>query len=147
MEHSKYKCCRCEKEENDLILIVKHCVENHQHDELKYRELVLDEHTGKLRYQSKLHEGIVPSRLKEDGKSINVRDNQTFVCDDKSKRKKINTPIKVQSNVPDNDDYDLQNDLQCMDDPDEISQKLQEMSSLIPFVLRLSGQWDTWTVF
>jgi hypothetical protein len=46
-----------------LQSIIEHCKLSHGEETLKYRQLVLDENTGIQRYQTKIHEGVVPSNL------------------------------------------------------------------------------------
>ena len=41
----------------------EHCKLSHGEETLKYRQLVLDENTGIQRYQTKIHDGVVPSNL------------------------------------------------------------------------------------
>ena len=41
---------------------------------MKYRKLVLDDLTGICRYQTQSHEGVVPLKIKESGKSIALWD-------------------------------------------------------------------------
>jgi hypothetical protein len=43
---------------------IEHCKLSHGEETLKYRQLVLDENTGIQRYQTKIHEGVVPSNLR-----------------------------------------------------------------------------------
>ena len=47
-----------------------------------------------IKYQTKLHEGLVPRQLHDVGKVIQVRNEQVFVYDSKLKKKKLNTPVK-----------------------------------------------------
>ena len=47
-----------------------------------------------MKYQTKLHEGLVPRQLHDVGKVIQVRKEEVFVCDSKLKKKKRNTPVK-----------------------------------------------------
>jgi hypothetical protein len=61
---------------------------------LKYRQLVLDENTRIQRYQTKIHEGVVPSNLTKYGKCITVNDGLTYILDKESNKKKLNTPVK-----------------------------------------------------
>ena len=43
---------------------------------------------------TKTHSGIVPARLENEGKFIEVRGNLTFISRKTPKRKKLNTPVK-----------------------------------------------------
>ena len=47
-----------------------------------------------MKYQTKLHEGLVPRQLHDVGKVIQVRNEEVFVYDSKLKKKKLNTPVK-----------------------------------------------------
>ena len=47
-----------------------------------------------MKYQTKLHEGLVPRQLHDVGKVIQVRNEEVFVYDSKFKKKKLNTPVK-----------------------------------------------------
>jgi N12 class adenine-specific DNA methylase len=62
-----------------LQSIIEHCKLSHGEETLKYRQLVLDENTGIQIYQTKIHEGVVPSNLTKYGKCITVND-PTFHC-------------------------------------------------------------------
>jgi hypothetical protein len=46
-----------------FIFYYEHCKLSHGEETLKYRQLVLDENTGIQRYQTKIHDGVVPSNL------------------------------------------------------------------------------------
>ncbi|MEW8548482.1 MAG: hypothetical protein AB2693_33685, partial [Candidatus Thiodiazotropha sp.] len=73
---------------------INHCVSSHDEELLKYRQLVLCEQSGRMKYQTKIHEDLVPRKLHDAGKTIQVRDKEVFVFDSKSKKKKLNTPVK-----------------------------------------------------
>jgi hypothetical protein len=77
-----------------LQSIIEHCKLSHGEKTLKYRQLILDENTGIQRYQTKIHEGVVPSNLTNYGKCITVNDGLTYILDKESRRKKLNTPVK-----------------------------------------------------
>jgi hypothetical protein len=64
---------------------------------LRYRKLVLHEQTGQWRYQPKLHERIVPSDpvLKLTGRLLGSEMENTFVLNENTKKRKLNTPIKA----------------------------------------------------
>ena len=51
-----------------------------------------------MKYQTKLHEGLVPRQLHDVGKVIQVRNEEVFVYDSKLKKKKLNTPVKGKEN-------------------------------------------------
>ena len=94
---SKYRCFYCTSptyKTDEYSEIVEHCVKGHKCQTLKYRELILQSETGLLKYQSKSHEGIIPIRLENEGKTIEVRGSQTFITRTTPKRKKLNTPVK-----------------------------------------------------
>jgi hypothetical protein len=94
-----YKCYYCGIKESPLQSIIEHCKLSHGEETLKYRQLVLDENTGIQRYQTKIHEGVVPSNLTKYGKCITVNDGLTYILDKESKRKKLNTPVKERTSV------------------------------------------------
>ena len=47
-----------------------------------------------MKYQTKLHEGLVPRQLHDVGKVIQVRNEEVFVYDSELKKKKLNTPVE-----------------------------------------------------
>ena len=47
-----------------------------------------------MKYQTKLHKGLVPRQLHDVGKVIQVRNEKVFGYDSKLKKKKLNTPVK-----------------------------------------------------
>jgi hypothetical protein len=47
-----------------------------------------------VNYQTKIHEGVVPSNLTKYGKCITVNDGLTNILDNESNKKKMNTPVK-----------------------------------------------------
>ena len=49
-----------------------------------------------MKYQTKLHDGLVSRQLHDVGKVIQVRNEEVFVYDSKYmyKKKKLNTPVK-----------------------------------------------------
>jgi hypothetical protein len=57
----------------------------------KYRELELDERSGKLRYQTQIHAGVIPSNIENDGKTIIVS-KDFFLRNNGSKQKRQSTP-------------------------------------------------------
>ena len=61
--------------------IIEHCKLSHGEETLQYRQLVLDENTGIQRYQTKIHEGVVPSNLTKYGKCITVNDGLTYIAE------------------------------------------------------------------
>ena len=93
-EENMYKCYYCGIKESPLQSIIEHCKLSHGEEILKYRQLVLDENTGIQRYQTKIHEGVVPSNLTKYGKCITVNDGLTYILDKESNKKKLNTPVK-----------------------------------------------------
>ena len=52
-----------------------------------------------MKYQTKLHEGLVPRQLHDVGKVIQVRNEEVFVYDSKLKKKKLNAPVKGKEHV------------------------------------------------
>jgi hypothetical protein len=89
-----FKCYYCKFETGELLQIIQHCNTEHANEALKYREEVLDDKSGKLRLQRKHRQGIIHSVLCKEGKEIVVLDNQTYICDIKNKKKRLNTPVK-----------------------------------------------------
>jgi hypothetical protein len=89
-----FRCYFCALESGTLQEMIDHCSENHAEEPLKYREQVLDDKSGKFRFQVKYHQGIIPSILSKEGKEIFVKDNKTYIFDKKNKRKRLNTPVK-----------------------------------------------------
>jgi hypothetical protein len=76
-----YKCYCCGIKESSLQSIIEHCKLSHGEETLQYRQLVLDENTGIQRYQTKIHEGVVPSNLTKYGKCITVNDGLTYIAE------------------------------------------------------------------
>jgi hypothetical protein len=89
-----YTCYYYGIKERPLQSIIEHCKLLHGEEILKYRQLVLDENTGIQRYQTKMHEGVVPSNLTKYGKCSTVNDGLTYILDKESNKKKLNTPVK-----------------------------------------------------
>ena len=71
-----------------------HCSSNHDTEFLRYRQLFLCPDSGHMKYQTKLHEGLVPRQLHDVGKVKQVRNDEVFVYDSKLKTKKLNTHVK-----------------------------------------------------
>ncbi|KAH3810037.1 hypothetical protein DPMN_138419 [Dreissena polymorpha] len=95
---SKYRCFYCTSptyKTDEYSEIVEHCVKGHKCQTLKYRELILQGETGLLKYQSKSHEGIIPIRLENEGKTIEVRGSQTFITRTTPKRKSSTLLLKT----------------------------------------------------
>ena len=72
---------------------ISHCSSNHDTELLRYRQLVLYPDSGHMKYQTKLHKGLVPRQLHYVGKVIQVRNEEMFVYDSKLKKKKLNIPV------------------------------------------------------
>jgi hypothetical protein len=159
-------CYYCGTKFDHIACVVEHCLEKHQHNILKYRQLILDEHSGTLKYQTKIHEGVVPYDLEEAGKSICVQNDSIFIFDNVSKRKRLNTPVKENcrkklpfethsdfvsnpgNQISDEDDSlisSVQN-LSCVEKPDDLPSSndgldtdtdvLEELYAILPTVLR-----------
>ena len=62
---------------------------------LRDNNVQLHEATGQQWYQTKTHEGVIPSNLHECEKSITIRDGSHLYFDTESKRKKLNTPVET----------------------------------------------------
>jgi outer membrane protein assembly factor BamB len=54
--------------------------------ESDFKVLILDENTGIQRYQTKIHEGVVPSNLTKYGKCIAVNDGLIYILDSKKRK-------------------------------------------------------------
>ena len=87
MTMKKYRCYFCSFIDDSLEDIVDHCIDSHSKNTLKYRELELDERPGKLRYQTQIHAGVIPSNIENDGKTIIVSKDLVFLRDNGSKQK------------------------------------------------------------
>ena len=61
----RFQCYRCEESYDSLAEIVTHCKIYHLNDCLKFRELLLDERTGKHDYRTKVCEDVVPEIYKK----------------------------------------------------------------------------------
>lgn len=138
---SNFKCYYCDIKEPELQDIIDHCIANHDHEVLKYRQLVLDETSGHKRYQTKTHEGVIPAELKNCGKSVTVHDGLTYIFENESKRKKLNTPMKDnfrknlfhQDAQSSDDDYEVTEQEEPTND---IDIEIAEMVSTLPAVLK-----------
>ena len=108
-----YKCYYCGRKESPLQSIIEHCKLSHGEETLKYRQLVLDENTGIQRYQTKIHEGVVPSNLTKYGKCITVNDGLTYILDKESNKKKLNTPKSNQNEGNDFENDEIQMEVCC----------------------------------
>ena len=74
-----FRCYYCPYKTDSFEQIIGHCSVLHEEKLLKYRKLLLDDLTGICRYQTQMHEGVVPLKIKESGKSIALWDlNQNF---------------------------------------------------------------------
>ena len=73
---------------------ISHYSSNHYTELLRYRQLVLCQDSGHMKYPTKLHEGLVSKQLHDVGKVIQVRNEEVFVYHSKLKKKKLNTPVK-----------------------------------------------------
>ena len=88
-----YKCYYCTFSTRQFGSIVQHCTEFHSNEIIKYRQLVVNELTGKIGYQTKIHNGLIPSVLKQEGRNVIVSGNRLAVTEH-AQRKKLNTPSK-----------------------------------------------------
>ena len=70
------RCYYCPLKFGDLESAISHCKSNHGTELLQYRQLPDSEH---MKYQSKLHEGLVPRQLHDVGKVIQVQNEEVFV--------------------------------------------------------------------
>ena len=73
---------------------ISHCSSNHDTELLRYRQLVLCPDSGRMKYQTRLYEGLVPRQLHDVGKVIQVRNEEVFVYDSKLKKKNLIHLIK-----------------------------------------------------
>ena len=149
-----YKCYYCGIKESPLQSIIEHCKLSHGEETLKYRQLILDENTEIQRYQTKIHEGVVPSNLTKYGKCITINDGLTYILDKESKRKKLNTPVKEnfcknffqtpKSNQNEGNDFEndeIQMEVCCPSEKeipecDSESIEINDMIDLLPKVLK-----------
>ena len=76
-----YQCYYCGIKESSLQNIIEQCKLSHGEETLKYRQLILDENPEIQRYQTKIHEGVVPSNLTKYGKCITVNDGLTYIAE------------------------------------------------------------------
>ena len=136
-------CYYCAFKTNCVNQLLQHVTILHENETLKYRELSLDEATGKFRNVTKTHQGIIPSELKHRGKTFTSSDNSKIVVKSKyvCKKLKLNTPVKVVEQTPEDDNCDS----------DDLAEKLKklsvsdEISILLPKVienLEESGHLD-----
>ena len=88
MTMKKYRCYFCSSIDDSLEDIVDHCIDSHLKNTLKYREFELDARSGKLRYQTQIHAGVIPSNIENDGKTIIVSKDLVFLRDNGSKQKR-----------------------------------------------------------
>ena len=82
-------CYYCPLKFGDLESAISHCSSNHDTEVLRYRQLVLCPDSGHMKYQTKLHEGLVPRQLHDVGKVIQVQNEEVFVYDSKLKKKNL----------------------------------------------------------
>jgi hypothetical protein len=122
--------------------------------ESDFKVLILDENTGIQRYQTKIHEGVVPSNLTKYGKCITVNDGLIYILDKESKRKRLNTPVKenfcknffqtLKSNQNEGNDFEndeIQMEVCCpsgkeIPQCDSESIEINDMIDLLPKVLK-----------
>ena len=137
-----FKCYYCPYKTNSFEEIIDHCSILHEDELLKYRTLILDDLTGILQYQTKTHEGVVPRKIKECGKSLCLSGSYRLIVKDDqiSKKKKLNTPIKSAEN-------------KYIERSDETADELENLSTydeiqfLLPKVIKNleeSGQLDSY---
>ena len=88
------RCYYCLLKFDDLESDISHCTSNHDPELLRYRQLVLCPDSGHMKYQTRLHKGLVPRQLHDVGKVRQVRNEELFVYNSKLKKKKLNTPVK-----------------------------------------------------
>jgi hypothetical protein len=76
-----YQCCYCSQQYTDFSLIVQHTTENHSHEYLKIRVLIVDPKSGKKTLQTHNY-NIMPAHLKKDGKLfIGLEDRKIKLID------------------------------------------------------------------
>ena len=80
---------------NSFENILDHCSVIYEDELLKYGELVSDEATGIVRYETNTHGGVVPRKVKESGKSLALSGSSRVIIKEEriSKKKKLNAPI------------------------------------------------------
>ena len=92
---NQFKCYFCTFCTDDHAEIIDHSVCVHPSERLKYRQLILDDTSGKFMYQTKSHVGIIPGELLKEGKTVVAVGNRGVSIQTLSKRKKLNTPAKT----------------------------------------------------
>ena len=73
------RCYYCPLKFGDLESAISHCTNTHDTELLRYRQFVLCPDSGHMKYQIKLHKGLVPRQLHDVGKVIQVRNEEVFV--------------------------------------------------------------------
>jgi hypothetical protein len=91
---STYKCYYCMFSTDEFHQNIDHLVEQHYHQQVKYRELELNETTGKSGYRTQLLEDVVPANA---DMSVTSDGRMCVHRHDRSNRKKSNTPQKLMS--------------------------------------------------
>ena len=163
-----FRCYYCPLKFGDLETIINHCTTKHDTELLRYRQLVLCPESGHMKYQSKLHEGLVPRQLHDEGKVIQVRNEEVFIYDSKLKKKKLNTPVKgkevrralsfaashnsIQTESHKNETFAQPTGGGISDLPDKtnVTENVEQMSNLLPVVLQTlheEGQLETYMKF
>ena len=89
---ARYKCYYCDNKLSDFEQIIEHLCSKHDQETLKYRELELDEQTGKFGYRTKTHIDVVPNL-----KTINVTtDNKISVSVPYSFKKSKHESVSIE---------------------------------------------------
>ena len=148
----KYQCYYCKFRNNKLDIIIDHSTSQHENVPLRYRELVLDDQSGKMRHLTKHHNGIIPFELKQSGREIVVLEDQTYILDTKNKKKKLNTPVKVKDSrrkLELNDENNNNNEENERNE-NKFGFGTDELLHILPDVLRYlksAGQMETYLKF
>ena len=88
------RCYYCPLKFGDLESAISHCTSNHETELPRYRQLVSCPDSGHVKYQIKLHKGLVPRQLHDVGKVIQVRNEEVFVYDSKLNKRNLKHLLK-----------------------------------------------------
>lgn len=139
------------------------CKIHHNLKPLKYRHLLLGEHFGNFKFQTKTHSGIIPADLEKTGKELLISNELVYIRDNKSKQKRLNTPQKLPETSTKRSLFSMNNEQIVLDDDDYLhidniesenqdpnKEYVEYLCSLVPSVveeLREAGQLDTYITF
>ncbi|KAK3086499.1 hypothetical protein FSP39_019282 [Pinctada imbricata] len=143
-----YICFYCNLTFEVLEDIVDHAVKYHNKYELKYGIKILDEKEGKLFYQTKIHDKIIPNELSKSNRCIRVQGGHIYISDSGAKHKKLNTPTETCKIF----DFKHEEDQEPMSEDAKVIHEayLRELGSMLPKVieaLETEGQLETYLKF